>query len=241
MIPNAAIEVIERAPAAADSAPVAVDRQRQQKLTLLAPAASAPPSRGSTIEIVVGREDTLRHLSLEYLNRFDDKTLAEIRALNPTIASPDRIETGQHLRLPVHLRRKSSSPAEPAAPNRARQYTRGQSMSRNFDLLQRDVAGFKPPPQAPKMETPKVYSRSLRDRHLLADDEVMKLVQRVFHLFPAQKTARGLCSVVWSFLGRRLHLGLRPCRGNAGGTRRRLGLRGGCKSSDAFAPRLFSV
>ncbi len=114
MIPNAAIEVIERAPAAADSAPDAVD-VAPAEVDAARAAASAPPSRGSTIEIVVGREDTLRHLSLEYLNRFDDKTLAEIRALNPTIASPDRIETGQHLRLPVHLRRKSLSPAEPAA------------------------------------------------------------------------------------------------------------------------------
>jgi nucleoid-associated protein YgaU len=114
MVPNAAIEVIERAPAAADSAPDAVD-VAPAEVDAARAAASAPPSRGSTIEIVVGREDTLRHLSLEYLNRFDDKTLAEIRALNPTIASPDRIETGQHLRLPVHLRRKSLSPAEPAA------------------------------------------------------------------------------------------------------------------------------
>ncbi len=63
-------------------------------------------------------------------------------------------------------------------------------MSRNFDLLQRDVAGFKPPPQAPKMETPKVYSRSLRDRHLLADDEVMKLVQRVF-ILPGSENGPG--------------------------------------------------
>jgi general secretion pathway protein A len=65
--------------------------------------------------VVVERQDTLRHLSLEYLNRFDDKTIDEIRALNPAITDPDRIETGQRLRLPIHLRRPGLSGTQPAA------------------------------------------------------------------------------------------------------------------------------
>jgi Mrp family chromosome partitioning ATPase len=54
-------------------------------------------------------------------------------------------------------------------------------MSRNFDLLQRDIAGPNPPPP-PKPGPQKTDSRVARDRHLLADDEVMKLVRQVFIL-----------------------------------------------------------
>ena len=62
-------------------------------------------------------------------------------------------------------------------------------MSRNFDLLQRDVAGPKPPPP-PKPGPQKMDSRGARDRQLLADDEVMKLVQQVF-ILPGSAQAPG--------------------------------------------------
>lgn len=65
--------------------------------------------KGGIRTIVVEKQNTLRHLSLEYLNRFDSETIDEIRALNPAIVDPDRIEAGQQLRLPVHFRTKESS------------------------------------------------------------------------------------------------------------------------------------
>lgn len=56
-------------------------------------------------------------------------------------------------------------------------------MSRNFDLLQRDAGIPKPfPPPSSMPEPGKMDSRGPRHRHLLAEDEVMKLVQRVFIL-----------------------------------------------------------
>jgi type II secretory pathway predicted ATPase ExeA len=62
--------------------------------------------------IIVEKQNTLRHLSLEYLNRFDSKTIDEIRALNPAIIDPDHIDAGQQLRLPIRFRPKESSEAE---------------------------------------------------------------------------------------------------------------------------------
>jgi Mrp family chromosome partitioning ATPase len=55
-------------------------------------------------------------------------------------------------------------------------------MSRNFDLLQREVAGPKPFPQSEKPGPQKMEPRGRRDRHMVAEDEVMKLVQQVFVL-----------------------------------------------------------
>jgi len=55
-------------------------------------------------------------------------------------------------------------------------------MSRNFDLLQRDVPGLKSPPSPAKPGPQKVSSRDRRDSRMLAEDEVMKLVQQVFIL-----------------------------------------------------------
>jgi len=63
-------------------------------------------------------------------------------------------------------------------------------MSRNFDLLQRDIAGPKPPPSPPRPVPQETRSRNPRERHLLADDEVMKLVQQVF-IIPGSAQAPG--------------------------------------------------
>jgi hypothetical protein len=72
----------------------------------------AKQESGGIRTIVVEKQNTLRHLSLEYLNRFDSQTINEIRALNPAIVDPDRIEAGQRLRLPIHFRRQESNVVE---------------------------------------------------------------------------------------------------------------------------------
>ena len=68
-----------------------------------------------TLAVVVGKEATLRHLSLEYLGRFDEETLVEIFSLNPQITDPSQIEAGQRLRLPLYLRREATGEQETAA------------------------------------------------------------------------------------------------------------------------------
>src|ERR1700719_1504594 len=72
-------------------------------------------ARALLATVVVEKQDALRLLSLEYLSRFGDKALDEIRALTPAITDPDRIETGQRLRLPIHLRRTGWSGTQSAA------------------------------------------------------------------------------------------------------------------------------
>ncbi len=67
--------------------------------------------------VIVEKGATLRHLSLEYLNRFDPAALSEIRALNPEVTDPDHIKSGQQIRLPLHLRRDWQEKIDP--PNAA--------------------------------------------------------------------------------------------------------------------------
>jgi general secretion pathway protein A len=56
------------------------------------------------LTVIVPLGATLRHLSLQYLGRFDPATLEAIRALNPTIADPNHLQAGQSLRLPLQGR-----------------------------------------------------------------------------------------------------------------------------------------
>ena len=52
------------------------------------------------VEVVLPAATTLRHLSLEYLGRFDSATQSTIWALNPEIVDPNHIPAGQSVRLP---------------------------------------------------------------------------------------------------------------------------------------------
>jgi general secretion pathway protein A len=64
--------------------------------------------------VTAGKQDTLRHLSLQYLGKFDAATLAAIVALNPEITDPDHIEAGQRLRFPISIRRENPGEATAA-------------------------------------------------------------------------------------------------------------------------------
>jgi hypothetical protein len=57
------------------------------------------------LTVVVEPHVTLRHLSLQYLGRFDPETLAEISRLNPFLTDSSHIEVNAKIRLPVYLRR----------------------------------------------------------------------------------------------------------------------------------------
>jgi hypothetical protein len=57
------------------------------------------------IAVSVPKGTTLRHLSLLYLDRFDQPTLTAIRLLNPAITDPNHLEADQRILLPLYLRR----------------------------------------------------------------------------------------------------------------------------------------
>jgi general secretion pathway protein A len=63
-----------------------------------------PAQNPRVIAAVVTKGATLRHLSLLYLDRFDQPTLAAIRRLNPAITDPNHLEVGQQILLPLDLR-----------------------------------------------------------------------------------------------------------------------------------------
>jgi hypothetical protein len=76
------------------------------------------------LTVVVEPRVTLRHLSLEYLGRFDPETLAEICRLNPFLTDPSHIEANAKIRLPLYLRRAGRHPTiaeADAAPDAQRQ------------------------------------------------------------------------------------------------------------------------
>ena len=80
----------------------------------LAGTAAAGEERSDVLTVVVPAGATLRHLSLEYLGRFDLRALVEISALNPQIPDPGHIEAGQQIRMPLYLRRETASAGETA-------------------------------------------------------------------------------------------------------------------------------
>jgi general secretion pathway protein A len=107
-------DVLAALPASA-AAPAASGHLSAINATLPVAAADATTSRGPTITVVVEKEATLRHLSLQYLGRFDEAAILEIFSLNPQITDPGHIEAGQRLRLPLYLRRQTPSERESAS------------------------------------------------------------------------------------------------------------------------------
>lgn len=63
----------------------------------------------AAIPVVVEKDVTLRHLCLLYLNRFDQRTLAEIAKLNPAVTNPDQLWAGQRILLPLYMKRASAA------------------------------------------------------------------------------------------------------------------------------------
>lgn len=82
-------------------------------------------SAGPEIEtITVQQSDTLRHLCLTHLGRFDVATLVEISSLNPALVDPNHIETGQLIRIPLYLKSESAARAQ-RNPNESAPQTQG--------------------------------------------------------------------------------------------------------------------
>ena len=58
------------------------------------------------LNVVVKKNTTLRQLSLKHLGRVDPTTMVEILKVNPEVQDANKLQAGQTLRLPLHLRRK---------------------------------------------------------------------------------------------------------------------------------------
>ncbi|PYU58339.1 MAG: hypothetical protein DMG55_17060 [Acidobacteria bacterium] len=68
------------------------------------PAQTEPHAdSASSLTYVVQPNDTLRDLCLSIVGRYDAAVLEKVRKLNPDLKDPNRIETGQEVRLPLSL------------------------------------------------------------------------------------------------------------------------------------------
>jgi hypothetical protein len=56
-----------------------------------------------TLTYVVQPNDTLRDLCVSILGRYDSTILAEVRRLNPDLKTPEHLDAGQKIRLPLDL------------------------------------------------------------------------------------------------------------------------------------------
>jgi general secretion pathway protein A len=56
-----------------------------------------------SLTYVVQPNDTLRDLCVSILGRYDRKILAEVRKLNPDLKTPEHLDVGQKIRLPLDL------------------------------------------------------------------------------------------------------------------------------------------
>ena len=69
-------------------------------------ALNAPPplstnsSDRQPVEITVEPHQTLHAIAVRYLGDFDEKSLQQLRSLNPRLTDPNHIEAGQKIRLP---------------------------------------------------------------------------------------------------------------------------------------------
>jgi len=68
------------------------------------PAQTEPHTdSANSLTYVVQPNDTMRDLCMSIVGRYDAVVLAKVRKLNPDLKDPNRIETGQQVRLPLSL------------------------------------------------------------------------------------------------------------------------------------------
>ena len=79
--------------------------------------------------------DTLFEISVQAFGRYDEETLAKIRELNPWLNNPDHIEAGQKIRVPSTSSTDQQVFPKPSDSRRSR-YRSGETMSKNFELMQ---------------------------------------------------------------------------------------------------------
>jgi general secretion pathway protein A len=80
----------------------AADRSVPQtrKVVIPNPGEKAKSSSSQPELISVGAQDTLYHICMSHLGRYDEQVVKLIRELNPQLENPRRLKIGQQLRLP---------------------------------------------------------------------------------------------------------------------------------------------
>jgi len=122
------LDVLPTVEAAVMAAPVPIETSTAASAQDSTGPLSKPREVGrkeDVLAIVVEKDDTLRHLSLQYLGRFDLQTLVEICSLNPTITDPDHIEEGMTLRMPLYFR--GEAPGSPQTQLQAQPQSESQT------------------------------------------------------------------------------------------------------------------
>jgi len=111
-LPSGVATVSAAAPAAATPAPAPAPAPTLAPTRALAPVVvsevSLMPADESSRNSAQASEDvrvkpgqTIYQISVETFGKYDRKALDELRGLNPWISNPDRIRTGQKIRLPA--------------------------------------------------------------------------------------------------------------------------------------------
>jgi general secretion pathway protein A len=77
----------------APSTPVSTNDEKKSDLPHIAPSVER-------FRVIVGRHQTLRDISMQYLGEFNSQCLHQIRELNPKLTNPNHIVPGQSIWLP---------------------------------------------------------------------------------------------------------------------------------------------
>jgi general secretion pathway protein A len=65
------------------------------------PQTGAGESAVQSFVYVIQPKDTLRHVCVSMLGKYDSNVLTEIRELNPDLKNPEQLDVGQEIRLPI--------------------------------------------------------------------------------------------------------------------------------------------
>jgi type II secretory pathway predicted ATPase ExeA len=107
-IPTSAVHDPDSAGSAAAPRPEAPSERRVTgaQSSLPPPAVMQTEAEKSSIQsftYVIQPKDTLRDLCVSMLGRYDSDVISEIRALNPALKNPDRLDVGQEIHLPMSI------------------------------------------------------------------------------------------------------------------------------------------
>jgi general secretion pathway protein A len=105
-----AVATVSAAPALAAALPSAPDPDTAPNLApapVIVSEVSLMPAQEASVAVRQATEDvrvkpgqTLYQISLNKFGKYDGKVLEELRGLNPSLENPDRIRTGQRIRIP---------------------------------------------------------------------------------------------------------------------------------------------
>ena len=93
LLPTHAAVAVQPIDSKAPSTPVSRNDEKKSDLPHIAPSVER-------FRVIVGRHQTLRDISMQYLGDFNSQRLHQIRELNPKLTNPNHIVPGQSIWLP---------------------------------------------------------------------------------------------------------------------------------------------